>query len=349
MGCTTAIGCICCILILAAGSICAWRFGPWYDDGAATNDSGAGPMILAALDACEGCCNGLASNCDLAVNDVLFPMVHNAHSSRDDFFAGYNNNRPLEEALVAGYRGLMLDSCICDGSIGEAIQNYLKGTSNGDNYLGFCHTSCDAGNRDPATVLDNIKTFLDINRNEVLILEFEIRDNSLADLYQAIDWSGLDSYVYHSPSIPNDWPTMRQLIDANTRVLLFAHGDGMESCTSMNCPEGIFYTYDHFEQTNWNDDTCDIAGTKYEGREFFLMNHWKNNDYDLPSKSNAEGFNTYNSLMDRFGTCEDKIPNLIAVDFWDVGDVLNFSKEVNKRKAGGQTVTAEAFARIEGV
>ena len=53
--------------------------------------------------------------------------------------------------------------------------------------------------------------------------------------------------------------------------------------------------------------------------------------------------------MDRFGTCEDKIPNLIAVDFWDVGDVLTFLKESNKRKAGEQTVTAEAFARIEGV
>ena len=79
------------------------------------------------------------------------------------------------------------------------------------------------------------------------------------------------------------------------------------------------------------------------------MNHWKNNDYDLPSKSNAEGFDTYNLLMDRFGTCEDKIPNLIAVDFWDVGDVLTFLKESNKRKAGGQTVTTEAFARIEGV
>ena len=44
---------------------------------------------------------------------------------------------------------------------------YITFLIKGDNYLGFCHTSCDAGNRDPAMVLDNIKTFLDINRNEV--------------------------------------------------------------------------------------------------------------------------------------------------------------------------------------
>ena len=54
-------------------------------------------------------------------------MVHNAHSSKSDLFAGYNNNKPLEAALVAGFRGLMLDSCICDGSIGETIQNWVKG------------------------------------------------------------------------------------------------------------------------------------------------------------------------------------------------------------------------------
>ena len=110
--------------------------------------------MFVALDACDGCCNGLESNCDLPVNEVLFPMVHNAHSSRDDLFLAYNNNEAMEWALVAGYRGLMLDSCVCDGSIGEQIQSFWKGETNkGENYLGFCHTSCDAGVRNPAEAL----------------------------------------------------------------------------------------------------------------------------------------------------------------------------------------------------
>ena len=54
-------------------------------------------------------------------------MVHNAMSSKDNLFAGYNNLKAMEGALVAGYRGLMLDSCICDGSIGETVQGILKG------------------------------------------------------------------------------------------------------------------------------------------------------------------------------------------------------------------------------
>ena len=54
-------------------------------------------------------------------------MVHNAMSSSKNLFAGYNNLEPLEQALVNGYRGLMLDSCICDGSLGETVQGFLKG------------------------------------------------------------------------------------------------------------------------------------------------------------------------------------------------------------------------------
>ena len=48
-------------------------------------------------------------------------------SSSKNLFAGYNNLEPLEQALVSGYRGLMLDSCICDGSLGETVQGFLKG------------------------------------------------------------------------------------------------------------------------------------------------------------------------------------------------------------------------------
>ena len=184
---------------------------------------------------------------------------------------------------------------------------------------------------------------------KVLILEFEIIDDSLEELYFAIDASGLDGYVYSATTSADfKWPTMQSLIDADTRLLIFAHGDGIESCYQSTCPDGIFYTFDHFQQTNWDgqDDTCDILGTERPG--FFLMNHWKNSDADLPSKANAEDFNTYESLMDRFSQCDDKIPNVVAVDFWSEGDVLPFVKEVNERNAGGEPAVTEARAGGDG-
>ncbi len=41
-----------------------------------------------------------------------------------------NNVHPRERALVGGYQGLMLVSCICDGSIGEYVANTIKGDEN---------------------------------------------------------------------------------------------------------------------------------------------------------------------------------------------------------------------------
>lgn len=328
------LGALGCLLSLVAAGFMAWRYGPWSNK----DDDEAANRKFEALGACDGCCNGLESNCALPINEVTFAMVHNAMSSRDDLFAAYNNVRPLEDALVAGYRGLMLDSCICEGNVGEKIANFFKGEDDlGSNYLGFCHATCSAGMRSPSEVLGNIKTFLKTNRNEVLILEFEVINNSLDKLYAALGESGLDEYIYIVNS--SVWPTMQSLIDADFRLLLFAHGDGIDaSCSKIDCPKGISYTYDHFQETDWNDDTCDVKGSNgyRDNMGFFLMNHWKNNkESDLPSKNNAEEFNTFDTLAQRVDKCEQGMPNIIAVDFWDTGDVLELVAQANGKNATG--------------
>ena len=67
------------------------------------------------------CCNGLSTNCDLKVDEILFATVHNANHHVPPFS---NHGQSLEDALEAGYRGLQLDFCKCDGE------------------LRFCHGSC---------------------------------------------------------------------------------------------------------------------------------------------------------------------------------------------------------------
>ena len=77
--------------------------------------------------------------------------------------------------------------------------------------------------------------------------------------------------------------------------------------------------------------------------QFFLMNHWMNNDADLPSEENAETFNTYDTLTKRFSQCSsNKVPNIVAVDFWSIGDVLPFVREKNMQNgsSGGDTSSA---------
>ena len=347
--CKNIIGSLVCIAILCGAGIAAYMYGPWNKDKDSDGSDETPTTLTAKSSSCENCCNGLESNCDLPINEVTWAFVHNAMS--DDSFYAANNDLPLERALVEGYRGLMLDSCLCDGdNIVDLIQDYVTGNDEDseeknpeEQYVGFCHGTCAAGSRSPAIVLKNIKTFLDVNPKEVLILEFEVGEGTLELLYQAINDSGLEKYVLRG--LKNDgtvtsWPTFQQLINSNRRLLLFAHDGGMGSCEKQTCPEGIFYTFDHFSQTNWNDDTCDLRGNDntdvLDNRGFFMMNHWLNDDdLDLPSKTNAEQFNTYEFLSARFDKCDLRMPNVIAVDFWSTGDVLKFVEDQNTKLGGG--------------
>merc|ERR1719491_267006 len=63
------------------------------------------------------------------------------------------------------------------------------------------------------------------------------------------------------------------------------------------------------------------------------MNHWKNDELtELPSPTNAEQFNSYGALTTRIEKCKGGAPNVVAVDFWDVGEVLAVVEEINKNK-----------------
>ncbi len=81
----------------------------------------------------------------------------------------------------------------------------------------------------------------------------------------------------------SEWPLMELLIVHNTRFVIFVHGDGMDSsCASEVCPEGNFYTFDHFQQTNWNNETCNLQSEVFDPDiNFFLMNQDNGGDNAL--------------------------------------------------------------------
>jgi hypothetical protein len=139
----------------------------------------------------------------------------------------------------------------------------------------------------------------------------------------------------------------------NTCIIIFVYGDGMDSsCASMVCQEGFFYTFNHFQQTNWNNETCDLQSKVFDPNvNFFLMNHWMSKpETDLTWEGNAEEFNRYDLLSSRFRLCTACTPNIIAVNFWSDRDVLDFVTEVNRNRAGrgGGGTMAEIMPWIKG-
>jgi hypothetical protein len=148
------------------------------------------------------CCNGLENACELRVNEVMLATLHNAHATKEDgSLLEPNHLLSLESALQAGYRGLHLQVCNCNG------------------VYEFCRGMCKLGSRNPIEVFLNIGRFLRDNPEEVLLLHLQLNNSvnqevHLHQLYQLMqNATHFNSNLY----VPNNerarWPTLRRMIE----------------------------------------------------------------------------------------------------------------------------------------
>lgn len=153
-------------------------------------------------------CNGLALNCHRRANEIMYATVHNAMSSKADNFLAFNNMRPLEDALVAGFRGLTLDSCDC-ARIG----------------IQLCHGVCIAGFRRPIATFAAIVDFLKENEHEVIVVEIEAGDESLGPLFDILlpEVPGLSDLMYQHED-GTKWPKLKDMVEMDKVRQLFSVG-----------------------------------------------------------------------------------------------------------------------------
>ena len=249
------------------------------------------------------CCNGLASICDLKPNEIVWPTVHNA--MHDDLLG--NNQKPLEDALQAGYRGLQLDVCVCedpDTKMEEIV---------------FCHSFCIVGRRSFDEVFPNINTFLNDNPSEMVLINLEISvgDPTPEEIWDAIQkYQGLKAKTYiHSG---NDFPTMRELEQSGKRLLLFKHnGIDCSNISTNGCSNRIAEFHKYTVETEWdfedNDAVADFQTSCAPNRgidgekNFYQINHFVTRTLG-PSIEAAKVINARDFLEERITQCE-KITN----------------------------------------
>lgn len=150
-------------------------------------------------------CNGHAEFCSRQFSNVT------EIGSHDSAFVGTfltdNQGISVTDQLNSGIRFLQAQT-----------HDFL-----GDLYL--CHTSCFELNVGPLTdYLSTIKTWMDSNPNEVITLLLVNGDDvSVSDFGSAMQSSGLSTYAYTPPSqlSMDEWPTLGELIDAGTRLVMF--------------------------------------------------------------------------------------------------------------------------------
>ena len=256
-------------------------------------------------------CNGSAEFCDRRFDEVSYPMTHNAMSNAEDGWDLPNQNLNIVTQLEAGIRGMMLDTYEEDGEIV------------------LCHVLCGLGSKPLVDALTEIRMFLDENPGEVFSIIFESYIES-SDTAAAMEESGLIDLTY-AHVVGEPWPTLRELIDADTRVMVFQEKPGDPAYP------WLMYIWEHAWETPFSAATPeDFRCSPNRGdpeAPLFLLNHFLTGAVG-GSADLAEMVNYNPSFLERAEQCEEEgqaLPNFVAVDFYDIGDLFEVTEALNAR------------------
>jgi hypothetical protein len=320
-----------------------------------------GPDVEEAAGVVAGTgCNGHDELCDRPLNEVAFATAHNAMSAAASKFTNPNQPQGVIAQLDAGIRGFLIDAY--DGApgerglintqltdeiraslvdqvgedglaavarlVGKPLDSNAQLTGEVSQYL--CHVVCEIGATPMVDVLTEVKTWLDEHPREVIVVFIQDEGVTPEEIERVFAESGLLDLVYeHEPGTP--WPTLRQMIDAGTRVVVLAEHVGAP---------GTWYHqgFDLAQETPYDNPTVDALRSDEScapnrggtAGDIFLLNHWVAR-YP-PRPSDARTVNAYDFLLDRARRCEEirgLLPNLVAVDFYDRGDLVAVVDELN--------------------
>lgn len=254
-------------------------------------------------------CNGLETLCAKRLDEVRFAMTHNAMSSAEEGWVAPNQTHAIPTQLADGIRGFMLDT------------HYTEEGS-----TALCHGFCELGSTPLVDGLRIFHDFLEGHPREVIV--FMIQNGiSSADTVEAFEAAELDRYTYaHDPATP--WPTLGELIARDTRLVVFHEGGGTEPAWYMDGYASYVWDTD-YRATTVDDFGCDLLRGS-PSNALFLVNHFLTAPLPLPSL--ATEANERSVLRDRVTRCESeagRIVNWLAVDFYEIGSLLEVVDELN--------------------
>jgi hypothetical protein len=312
-------------------------------------------------------CNGSAKLCDRPLADVALPAAHNAMSAADvpGFFFP-NQDHGIPKQLDDGVRGLLIDAHYGFPANGGKVKTDLGkftdserkeyekelgptafdaalrirdrlvtgGTQDG-RQIYLCHRFCELGAIPLDKALDEIRNFVVQHPDQVLVIVVEDYVTP-QDLVAAVEDSGLDDYVYRGP-ITDSTPTLGEMVSSGHRVVLMAENKGGAAPWYRSGYDDVLQeTPYHFEDVSQLTDPKKLARSCKPNRgsndnPLFLLNSWIDTS-PAPKPSNAEQVNGYQALLARARKCQQlrgQIPNLVAVDFYGVGDLMRVVDKLN--------------------
>lgn len=295
-------------------------------------------------------CNNSPDLCTRSYNNITHMGAHDSAFLRDESTSNSIAGNQYFNATVALDAGLRL------------LQAQVHDK---DGAIELCHTSCSL--LDAGTLQDwltPIKTWMDNNPNEVVTLLIVNSDGKdVAEFGTAFSAAGIDEYGY-TPS-GNSWPTLQEMISANTRLVTF-----IASITANSQYPYLLSEFDHvfetpFEVTSLSGFNCTLdrpssqssAGAAISAGLMPLMNHFKYNllaasievpDADNITTTNSPSTSTTGNLGLHAQDCNQQWgikPTFVLVDFFNEGPAIQTADNLNGITAvGRKTVTQTTSA-----
>ncbi|MGH2923486.1 MAG: hypothetical protein ACRDKH_05595, partial [Solirubrobacterales bacterium] len=309
-------------------------------------------------------CNGHAELCDRTLEHVSFPAAHNAMSAGDAGFYTPNHRRDIRDQLDDGIRAFLIDTHYgvkrssgpvltdlekeASSKIVEGVRAQL-GPKGAKSFLSLqkrfanrgdvekagpflCHVVCELGSIEFTKALGWFKDFLDTHPDEFLVLFVEDQV-SPKDTEAPFERSGILRYAYvHERDKP--FPTLRELIESDKRLFVMAEMDSGDGTipwyhAGFELTQETPYTFDSADQLA--DPKYGCSPNRGDGASpLFQVNHWIEK---LPrSPKTAARVNAFDFLVKRTRECERRrglLPNIVAVDHHDQGDVLEVARVLN--------------------
>jgi len=252
-------------------------------------------------------CNGDPSYCARPFDQVAVVGTHNSMSSAQDDWLTPNQNLNVRAQLELGVRALNLDV-------------YEEGGE-----LLTCHALCLLGSTPLNTTLTELRTWLEEHPNQVLSLTFEsyISPEQMADSFET---AGLAQLTFErAPDSP--WPTLSDMIEADTRLVVWTDSGGEEKGWYADINQHVWET--NYAYSKVEDFDCSFRRGR-EDQSYVILAHFLTSPF--ASEDLALQANTIEVLRARSQECEaiERRPNLVLVDFVDVGQVFELVRELNQ-------------------
>lgn len=272
-------------------------------------------------------CNGSDALCDVAYDQVSFPVSHAAMAHTAPFWDYPAQRQPLRTQLDDSIRGLMLE------------------VHRDRDELALCSHDCAEGRADLLTELRHVREFLDANPREVVTLLIDNRAPADA-VASELAAAGLDAYLF-AGDVAAAWPTLSALIEEGTRLVIFLQDATGAPPGYRDLEANIASTGDGFGRVR--DLDCELATGAPEATMLLVQQVLVTQDgapsmggegggggspagTERPSETLAALVNRDPFLSERLARCAEsfgKNPTFVAVDFYDASDIIAATQRLN--------------------